>query len=204
MVILFQFVPNADIVPSPPLAQPVGICLPRGHHFAADTYEWGRLAIGFMAAESGVNGLSTTLLWTQAVKREKIWSDLITESQQQKKTCICDFCQQSVIWEGFINDSIFSQTYRFALKLLDYIRSSLSGKGSGFLSALLHFPVHMPPSRSEKRVTLPLLAGPGKCAPLWQMNDVKQTYLYSFRAEEEENPSVTDVMGTAMCERACI
>lgn len=42
------------------------------------------------------------------------------------------------------------------------------------------------------------------CAPLWQMNDVKQTYLYSFRAEEEEKPSVTDVMGTAMCECACV
>lgn len=53
----------------------------------------------------------------------------------------------------------------------------------------------MLPLRSEKRVTLPLLAGRGKCASLWQMNDVKQTYLYSFRAEEEENPSVTDVMG---------
>lgn len=36
------------------------------------------------------------------------------------------------------------------------------------------------------------------------MNDVKQTYLYSFRAEEEEKPSVTDVMGTAMCECACV
>lgn len=53
----------------------------------------------------------------------------------------------------------------------------------------------MLPLWSEKRVTLPLLARRGKCAPLWQMNDVKQTYLYSFRAEEEENPSVTDVMG---------
>lgn len=37
------------------------------------------------------------------------------------------------------------------------------------------------------------------------MNDVKQTYLYSFRSEEEEEkPSVTAVIGPAMCERACI
>lgn len=34
------------------------------------------------------------------------------------------------------------------------------------------------------------------------MNDVKQTYLYSFRTEEEENPSVTDVIGTSTRERA--
>lgn len=62
----------------------------------------------------------------------------------------------------------------------------------------------MHPSPAEERVTLPLLAGYGKCVPLWQMNDVKQTYLYSFRTEEEENPSVTDVIGTATCERAHI
>lgn len=59
-------------------------------------------------------------------------------------------------------------------------------------------------SQAEQRATLPLLAGHGKSPPLWQMNDVKQTYLYSFRTAEEENPSVTDVIGTAMCECACI
>lgn len=73
-----------------------------------------------------------------------------------------------------------------------------------FFLFLLHFPFLVLPSGSEQRATLPLMAGRGKRAPLRQMNDVKQTYLYSFRAEEEENPSVTDVMATAMCECACI
>lgn len=137
----------------------------------------------------------------------------MSESQKQQKnkqTCICGICQQSAIWEDFVNYSTFIPTYHFAQRLLDYIRSSLSLRCSAFFfpllcfSFLLHFPFHTLPCRSEKRVTLPLLAGRGKCAPPWQMNDVKQTYLYSFRAEEEEKPSVTDVMGTAMCECACV
>lgn len=192
--------------------------LPSAHSACRDLFAvWSSFSCGHLLMGSPCRWLYGTRKWSEwafnyfivnaGCQEGKIWSNLITESQQQKKMCICDFCQQSTIWEDFINYSIFNQTYHIALKLLDYIRSSLSQKGSDSLfcfSFLLHFPFHMLPSRSEKRVTLPLLAGRGKCAPLWQMNDVKQTYLYSFRAEEEENPSVTDVMGTAMCECACI
>lgn len=83
IAILFQSVPIADTAPSPRLThQPVRILLSPGHHLV-DIYRWHRFAVGFMALGSGVNGLSTALLWMQPVKREKIWSDLITKSQKQ-------------------------------------------------------------------------------------------------------------------------
>lgn len=97
---------------------------------------------------------------------------------------------------------------RHCTKLIRFPWIVLISSSVFFLTLVLLSPqsprFHRLPSPAEERVTLPLLAGRGKCAPLWQMNDVKQTYLYSFRAEEEENPSVTDVIGTAMCECACI
>lgn len=62
---------------------------------------------------------------------------------------------------------------------------------------------HMSLFTTQEKATLPLLVKWGKCVHLWQMNDVKETYLYSFRSKEEENPSVTDVKGAATRERAC-
>lgn len=59
--------------------------LPSGRHLLMDGYWWYRIAVGFKALESGANGLSNALLWMHAVKREKIGSDLIRESQRQKK-----------------------------------------------------------------------------------------------------------------------
>lgn len=156
-------------------------------HWLYGTRKWSEWAFNYFIVNAGCQE-----------GKDMIGFDYWVTAAEKKKRVFGIFV--SSLWSGPSQSTV----YHFALKLLDYIRSSLSRKGSGFFSVLLHFPVHMLPSRSEKRVTLPLLAGRGKCAALWQMNDVKQTYLYSFRAEEEENPSVTDVMGTAMCECACI
>lgn len=125
---LFQFVPIADMVPSPLLTQPIQICLPCGHHFFRGhlligppchwlygTRKWSEWAFNCLIVNAGCQKAKDTIGFDYRVTAAE-------------KMCICDFCQ----WEHFINYSMFSQMYHFAVKWLDYIRSSLSLRGSGF------------------------------------------------------------------------
>lgn len=153
----------------------------------------------------------------QPVRRGEIGSDLIRGRQRQYKT----YLKRGGVLFAFLHACVQSvkkrekKLYQLYLAEFTALHHPFTCPWILLISASLFIPApimffpqlpffHMHPSPAEQRVTLPLLAGRGKCAPLWQMNDVKQTYLYSFRTEEEENPSVTDVIGTAMCECACI
>lgn len=114
MVILFQFVPQISFPPLCSLSLSGSVCrvvivflqtTTNGIalHWLYGTRKWSEWAFNYFIANAGCQE-----------GKDMIGFDYRVTAAEKK--CISDFCQQSAIWEDFINYSIFRQMYHFELK----------------------------------------------------------------------------------------